>query len=154
MSEETQERSATLNRLDKLVGKWKIELDFSHFDPPFKAETEGSFEWLDADRFFLVYRAGTEENKKAGFPVGYCIIGTDDTNDSYTQLYSDSRGIARIYQMSLTDSEWKQWRDAPNFNQRFTGTFSEDGRTITCTWEIDEGEGWRKDFDGSYTRVD
>src|SRR5689334_14458983 len=151
----TEERSAALQRLESLVGKWKIELDFSHLDPPVKAETEGSFEWLDEDRFFLVYRAGTEEGKKAGFPVGYCIIGTDGTMDAYTLLYSDSRGIARIYQMSLTDTEWKQWRDDPDFPQRFRGTFSEDGRVITCVWENREGGGdWKKDFDGTYTRID
>ena len=41
-----------------------------------------------------------------------------------------------------------------DFSQRFTGEFSPDGNTITGTWEIDEGSGWRKDFDLTYTRAD
>jgi hypothetical protein len=121
-------------------------------DPPFHAETQGSFEWLDDDHFFLVYRAGTPES---GYPVGHCIIGADDTMNTYTMLYSDSRGVARIYQMSLTDTEWRQWRDDSNFRQRFRATISEDGRTLTGAWEIAEGgEDWRHDFDLTYTRAD
>lgn len=150
MSDHEQERSATLRRLDAFVGKWDIELVFPG-DPPFIAHTVGSFEWLDDRRFFLVYRAGTEGS---GYPVGHCIIGADDTMDTYTMLYSDSRGVARIYHMSVRDGVWRQWRDDPNFYQRFSATFSEDGRTIKGAWENSEdGKNWKHDFDMTYTKV-
>ena len=151
---ERQERSAALKRLDAFVGKWTIKLDFpAHEDHPgFSGEAPGSFEWLDKDKTFLVYRAGVEGS---GFPVGYCLIGGDDNNDNYSLLYSDSRGVARIYQMSFTDGVWKQWRDDPSaFSQRFSATFSPDGRTITGQWDINEDGTWNKDFDITYTKVD
>jgi hypothetical protein len=47
------------------------------------------------------------------------------------------------------------WRDSPDpFPQRFTGTFSDDGRTITGRWEkAEDGSNWDVDFDGTYRRV-
>jgi hypothetical protein len=56
--------------------------------------------------------------------------------------------------MGLRDGVWTLRREGPPFAQRFTGTFSADGATITGRWEIQEpGEEWRIDFDGTYTRV-
>ena len=70
-------------------------------------------------------------------------------------LYSGSRGVARLYQMCFKDGEWKQWRDDPTaFSQRFSATFSKDGRTITGKWEINEDGNWGHDFDITYTKVD
>lgn len=152
MSRQDQpERSAALQRLEVFVGRWNIELAFPS-DPPFKAHTQGSFEWLDDRRFFLVYRAGTEGPE---FPMSHCLIGGDDALETYAMLYSDTRGIARLYQMSLRDGVWRQWRDDPAFSQRFTARFSQDGRTITGTWEIaEDGVNWKHDFDLAYTRLD
>lgn len=150
MSNPEQERSAALQRLDALVGRWTVELVFSR-ETPFRAETQASFEWLDADRFFLVYRTGTPGQ---AFPVSHSIIGADGTMDSYTLLYSDSRGVTRLYQMSLQDGVWKQWRDDPTFYQRFSATFSEDGQTMKGSWENSEdGVNWNHDFDLIYTRA-
>ncbi len=56
--------------------------------------------------------------------------------------------------MSLDDSTWKIWRDFPGFSQRFTGTFNEDGKTITARWEkLSDGLKWDHDFDLTYTKV-
>ena len=69
-------------------------------------------------------------------------------------LYSDSRGVARVYAMSLGEGVWKLWRDDPSFPPRFTGTFSADGRTITGRWEkSSDGASRELDFDGTFTRV-
>jgi hypothetical protein len=68
-------------------------------------------------------------------------------------LQTDSRGISRIYQMSLSEGVWKLWRDQPGFSQRFTGTFSDDGRTISGRMEkSSDGLQWELDFDLTYTR--
>ncbi len=57
--------------------------------------------------------------------------------------------------MSLEDGVWKVWRDAPGFFQRFTGRFSEDGRSIEGAWERSaDGSDWSLDFEGTYTKVD
>ena len=93
-------------------------------------------------------------------PDGIAIIGPDRASDgNFLQHYFDSRGVARVYKMSLSDGVWQLWRDAPdfsplNFAQRFTGTFSDAGRTISGAWETcHDGETWEHDFDLTYTKV-
>jgi hypothetical protein len=60
--------------------------------------------------------------------------------------------------MSFSDGVWKLWRDSPDFSpldfsQRFTGTFSDDHRTIQALWEIShDGERWGHDFHLTYTK--
>ena len=68
--------------------------------------------------------------------------------------YADARGVFRVYQMSLSERVWKMWRHAPGFFQRFTGTFSDDGKTITGRWKkSSDGSNWEPDFDLTYTKV-
>jgi hypothetical protein len=69
-------------------------------------------------------------------------------------LYFDSRGVSRIYQMSLTDREWRLWRDFPTFSQRFHGSISEDAAAIHATWEKStDGSHWEHDFDLLYEKA-
>ncbi len=69
-------------------------------------------------------------------------------------LYSDARGVSRILQMSLSNGIWKMWRNAPGFLQRFTGSFSNHGNTITDYWEKSgDGSNWERDFDLTYTKI-
>jgi hypothetical protein len=77
----------------------------------------------------------------------------------YTQHYFDSRGVVRLYAMSLVDGVWTLTRESPDFSpldfrQRFTGTISEDENTITGAWEkcLDGGE-WEHDFALTYRRA-
>jgi hypothetical protein len=92
-------------------------------------------------------------------PDGIAIIGFDAGRDTYLQHYFDSRGVARVYEMSFSDGVWKLWRESPDFSpldfrQRFEGTFSDDGRTIAGRWEISgDGSSWEHDFDLTYTRA-
>jgi hypothetical protein len=64
----------------------------------------------------------------------------------------DSRGVVRLYAMSLADGVWTLTRESPDFTpldfrQRFTGTFSQDGNTITGAWEKSpDGTDWEHDF--------
>jgi hypothetical protein len=56
--------------------------------------------------------------------------------------------------MGLRDGEWTLRRAGEPFAQRFTGTFSDDGGTITGRWELaEDGEDWQTDFEVIYTRV-
>jgi hypothetical protein len=57
--------------------------------------------------------------------------------------------------MTLSNGVWKLWRDAPDsFPQRFSGTFSDDGNTITDRWEkAEDGSNWATDFDLIYRKV-
>jgi hypothetical protein len=90
-------------------------------------------------------------------PDGIAIIGADpESEGNYLQHYFDSRGVARLYKMSFEDRVWKLWRDEPDFSpldfsQRFTGTFSDDGKRIAGRWEIShDGRTWEHDFDLTY----
>ena len=92
--------------------------------------------------------------ERTGPPNSISVIGRDDSAKAYSLLYFDSRGVSRIYEMSLEDGAWKMWREAPGFSQRFSGSFSENGTTIRGTWEkSNDGSSWEHDFDLTYTKV-
>jgi hypothetical protein len=82
------------------------------------------------------------------------IISGDESVETCTALYYDSRGVARVYQMSFAQRTWALWRQAPGFWQRFLGILSEDGGAIRGAWEKSaDGSAWEHDFDLIYTRV-
>lgn len=67
--------------------------------------------------------------------------------------YFDSRGVHRIYEASISDDSWKLWRDAPDFSQRFTGTFQDDGNTIVGVGQLSrDGATWDDDLQITYRR--
>jgi hypothetical protein len=49
-------------------------------------------------------------NKRVTCP-GIAIIGAADEPESFRQYYFDSRGVHRIYEMTLADGGWMLWRD-------------------------------------------
>ena len=80
------------------------------------------------------------------------VLGWDDTTHELAQLYSDARGVFRVYRMTLTDAAWTAWRDAPGFFQRFIGSFPDDD-TIEGAWESSrDGKTWEPDFDMVYRK--
>jgi hypothetical protein len=109
-----------------------------------------SFEWIEGG-VFLIERS---EAANTDFPRPVSIIGPDDSAETYSMLYFDSRGVSRIYQMSLSESVWKLWRDFPGFSQRFIGTFNDDRNIITARWEKShDGSNWELDFQLTYKKV-
>ncbi|MGH2542744.1 MAG: hypothetical protein ACRDIB_08105 [Ardenticatenaceae bacterium] len=147
-TQQAPKANPALERLDALVGEWNTEISLPS-DPPTVVRGRTTFEWLEAA--FLVMHGSVEH---ADFPTSVAIIGSDDSTETYSMLYFDSRGVSRIYQMSLSDGAWKLWRESPGFSQRFTGTFSDDGNTITGFWEkSSDSLKWELDFDLTYTRA-
>jgi hypothetical protein len=150
-------RPDALSHLDALVGQWEMEVAFEagYFggDSPPVTNRGGrtAFYWLDGE-FFMIQRF-TVENPAA--PSGIAIIGSGRDPETFEQHYYDSRGVARVYHMSLADGVWKVWREAPGFWQRYTGAFSKDGRTITGAWEGSmDGSEWKHDFSLNYIKTD
>lgn len=138
-----------LKDLEVLIGEWEIEITFPA-NPPGTVLGRASFEWLD-DGSFLMMRSG---NRTGGPPQSVSVIGRDNALETYTMLYFDDRGVSRIYNMSFKDHEWKQWRESPDFWQRFTGTLSDDGNTISAEWENSkDGVSWKHDFYLTYRKV-
>jgi hypothetical protein len=85
------------------VGRCEMEASFEagYFGPgtpPFTGRGgHTTFEWLEG-RFFLIQRF-VNENPAA--PGGIAIIGAGTDPATFEQHYYDSRGVARVYQMSL-----------------------------------------------------
>ncbi len=141
-----------LERLGILAGEWNVEISSMSFhpDPAAVAHWRISFEWLEGGIFMIQH----EEALSSEIPHGLWIIGPDDAAGTYCVLYYDSRGVSRIYQMSLSDGVWKVWRDFPGFSQRFIGTFNDDCNMITARWEkSSDGSNWEHDFDLTYTKI-
>jgi hypothetical protein len=147
---EQTSRNAALERLDALVGKWTMEAT-PPGGPPWPGEGRVTFEWLEG-RTFLIERWMVDLPEA---PDGIAIIGAADESETFRQYYFDSRGVHRIYEMTLGDGVWKLWRDAPDpFPQRFSGTFDDDGTTIAGRWEkAEDGSNWETDFELTYRKV-
>jgi hypothetical protein len=89
-----------------------------------------------------------------GAPDSVSIMGCDGANGTYFQLYSDERGVCRVYEMSIGGGQWKLWREGEPFPQRFTATISDDGNTIVGRWEKAPDERtWETDFDLTYRKA-
>ena len=147
MDQPTAEQA--LRRLDPLVGEWTLEARSADGET-WPGGGTATFEWHPSGAH-LVQRA-TVELPEA--PNSVCVIGCDAANGTYVQLYSDERGVCRVYGMSIDDGEWRLWRDGEPFAQRFVGTISDDGRTIDGRWELAEGgDDWRTDFYLVYRKV-
>ena len=147
MDQTTAEQA--LRRLDAFVGEWALEGRW----PDGEAWPGGGtviFAWHDSGAYLL--ERGTVDHPDA--PDTFSVIGCDAANGTYYQLYSDERGVCRVYQMSVDDGVWRLWREGEPAAQRFTGTFSEDGNTITGRWEIaEDGATYAADFDLTLRRT-
>jgi Protein of unknown function (DUF1579) len=149
MSESTVDEA--LDALDALVGEWTMIPAFAP-DPAEAPRARSTFEWLPGRRF-LVQRWEVDHPDA---PDGIAVIGFDPATEALVQHYFDSRGVGRRYEMALAHQVWKLQRFAsePDFSQRFTGTFSPDGNTITGHWERSvDGSSWEPDFDLAYLRL-
>jgi hypothetical protein len=147
---EPTERDPRLAALDVFVGDWIEQVEVPGAPPG-----RSVFEW-DLKGRFLVQRALSPLPE---YPDGLVIIALD--SDGYLQHYFDSRGVVRLYRMTLENGIWTLLRTEPDFtplefSQRFVGTISPDANRIDGRWETsyDQGESWELDFPLSYTRLE
>ena len=150
-----QTENAAIDRLGVFIGEWDMTAEFKDL-PPAGIGARVVFEWMPGRRF-LIQRW---EVPMPEAPDGIAIIGADpDSEGNFLQRYFDSRGAARVYKMSVSDRGWKLLRDTPDFSplefaQRYTGTFGDDRRVITGSWEIcHDGATCEHDFDLTYAKV-
>jgi hypothetical protein len=143
-----------IERLKPLIGAWSMEARFPNGGPA-GAAGETIFEWLSGEQLLLQrWQVPVPEA-----PDGIAVIGPGRDGEAFLQHYFDSRGVARLYQMSFETGVWKLWRTAPDFSpldfaQRFTATFSDAGNTIAGRWETSaDGSTWEHDFELIYTRI-
>lgn len=148
-------RNKALSRLDPLIGVWDAA---SVVNGVQIMRGTMEFAWTEGGAF-LVQRTRNElldtapdEWKEHAPRETVSMIGLDD--DSLTVLYSDSRGVCRVYAMEFDGRHWTMHRQAPGFHQRFAADLSSDRQTIAGRWERSEdGQNWVLDFEVTLTRI-
>lgn len=152
-----------LEQLGRLLGNWTTEMTHPAF-PGLVVHGAAEVSWLEGERF-LIHRARTDH---ADFPDSLSMIGImgrDRVGDSRNAAsegssephlcmhYFDSRGVFRVYDVSINDTAWRLRRDAPGFSQRFTGTLAHDGDTVHGRWELRQDDlNWKSDLEIIYRR--
>ena len=141
--------------LARLIGTWE-------FEPLVEGRSAGrgrvTFEPIEGGAFVVERSEAewTDPRWVENAPVRTkAVIGFDDSTGEVVQLYSDDRGVLRIYRGSLTEQEWLLQRAAPNFHQRFVGAFRDGGRTIDGRWDSSaDGTAWELDFPITYRKLE
>jgi hypothetical protein len=140
-----------LSDLEFLVGTWDIAISSASFlpDPEDVVRSPVRFEPIEHGVLLAIRQGGDTSSP----PAATWVIGRDDHQHEYTVLYADTRGVSRVYRMSLSGSIWRIWRDQPECSQRFEAIVSPDHRSISGHWEKRTSGGeWEHDFDLAYTR--
>ena len=136
-----------LDGWERLVGRWVIEATHQAL-PGAVVRGQATFEWLEGRRF-VIQRSHYDHPE---IPDAIAITGV--TDGQLSMHYFDVRGVYRVYAVSLDEHQWRFWRDMPGFNQRFTGTLSDDGNTITGQVELSrDGSNWENDLAITYERA-
>ncbi|MCA1677801.1 MAG: DUF1579 domain-containing protein [Actinobacteria bacterium] len=118
-----------LKELEPLVGEWTLEA-IPPGREPWPGGAGATIGWHDSGAH-LVQRS-TVEMPEA--PNGVSIMGCDAANGTYYQLYSDGRGVCRVYEMSIGDGEWRLWRGGralpPALHRQIRGRRQHDRRPL------------------------
>lgn len=141
----------------RLVGRWTTE--GTHPAVPGTVISGSSqVEWLEGERF-LIYRTQYEH---ADFPDAISIIG--DT-DGLHMHYFDSRGVHRLFELTVADDGWAivmdrhsharsfASNDAP-FSQRMTYTFEHADQEMSVKGRLSYDDvNWDDDLEITYRRA-
>jgi hypothetical protein len=141
-----------LNELEFLIGEWDMALSGASFlpDPDQVVHGRVAFEPIENGAFLIMKQL----LEPSGPPAALWLIGRDEARSDFTVLYADARGVSRVYEMSLSVTDWKIWRDDPTFSQRFEATIAPDHQAIVGRWEKRSSGGtWEHDFNVTYSRL-
>lgn len=141
-----ESRRSSLQGLNALAGEWTTEATHPT-SPSTVVRGHSAFEWLEGEKFLIV-RARSDH---PDFPDSISIIG--DT-EGPRMHYFDSRGVHRVYEVSVSEDALELSRDAPGFSQRFTGNFEEGGDRISGLWKLSRDDtNWEDDLQITYQRT-
>jgi hypothetical protein len=138
-------------RLAALVGRWRTSgRAKEEAGAEMRIEAVDTYQWLPG-RFVLLHtvdaRVGEE---RVG---GAEIIGWDPARGSDVTRYFGSDG-PNSHEASLTEKEGSLVWSMRSRADRFTGTFSHDGNTITGQWEqLDDDQRWQPWMQITLTRA-
>jgi hypothetical protein len=140
-------RNPALMPFETLVGEWQTIGQHPYF-PNTELNGRVSFEWIE-DGAFVMMRSEIDHPK---FPDGIAIFGSDDEAQTCYMIYFDERGISRKYDVSITKTELKWWRDDPQLSQRFAMAITKDKLVTMGEMSRDGGE-WEKDLSLTYKKL-
>ncbi|MGW1061743.1 hypothetical protein [Micromonospora rubida] len=132
---ETQQPSAELKALDRLVGTWTVTGG---------AEGTVTYEWMEGG-FFLLQRVALTQ---FGQPVtGLEVIGNlrpfgEPASADVVSRFYDSTGNTLDYVYELTGDTLTIWGGAKGSPAYYRGTFSADGTTVAGEWVYPGGGGY------------
>jgi hypothetical protein len=92
-----------------------------------------TFDWVEQGAALVMRMGG------AATPAATWIFGRDEAEPDYHVLYTDDRGVSRVYRMSLSDRTWRIWRDTPDFSQLFTAEITAGQDEILGSWQKSVG---------------
>ena len=138
-------RNEALEKLDGLVGEWKLTMSDAWFLEPPGTEVHGSatIEWLGEAFIVMKWELDGEAT---------WLIGRSDANDAYKVLTHDDRGVCRLFEMTWEEGRWTMSREDPDFHQRVVIEVEPDRLLARPEASEDEGKTWRKDFDLLFVR--
>ena len=150
----SEERETVATRLAPLLGEWRATAIFPGSGP---GEVAGrmTLEPVLGGNFLL--QRSTVDIPEA--PDTLAVIAANPGSGDFVQNYFDSRNVIRRYAMTFADGVWELLRTTPDvspldFRQRYVGTLSDDGDTITGAWEkSDDAVTWEHDFELTYRRA-
>ena len=138
-------------RLQALIGTWKTEgwtIETGEA-PARRIDATDTYEWLPGG-FSVLHRVDAKVGDQT--VEGAEIIGYDPARATYVTQYFGSDG-PNAYEASLAEEDGALvWRMRSR-DDRFTGTFSDDGNTIIGHWEsAAEDSSWRPWMELTLTR--
>jgi hypothetical protein len=131
-----------------LVGTWETEATHPLM-PGTVVRGRATFEWLE-DQRLLIQRSHNDDPR---IPDALAVTAILDGKP--TMHYFDPRGVHRVFAVEFTTDTWRYWNDTPDFAQRYTHTFDDDGTTIHGSGELstDNGATWEPDLTITYRRA-
>jgi hypothetical protein len=143
------QRNTELERVAAIfAGEWRVRLEHQWWveDPDAVVTGTARGSWLGDS--FVRFEASLD-----GKPTWDFVFGRSDAADRFVALYTDERGVHRIFDLVLDDEGWSMSRADPDFHQRLNGRLEGDRMVGTADASEDEGATWRKDFDLIFERA-
>jgi hypothetical protein len=150
---------ATLASLGmRVVGRWTTES--THPDLPGTViNGTADIEWLEGERFLIL----RSRNDHPDFPDAISIVGDTravtaedvaaDRSEELHLHYFDSRGVYRVYDVSIKPDGWEWALKEPGWAQRLPLSFADGDRTMSGTSRLSVDNGpWNDDLEVTYRR--
>jgi hypothetical protein len=138
-------------RLVALIGRWRTQgrTRETAEAPAARIEAVDTYEWLPG-RYALLHLVDAHVGEE--HVQGAEIIGWDPARGAYVTQYFGSDGPS-AYEATLAERDGALVWSMRSAADRFTGTFSDDGDTLTGHWERIDGQGnWHPWMEITLTR--